>query len=179
MQLDSQHLTLVPLGTRYLESAHDYAGDPENTRYMFHLPNHDLAETKAFLTAVENEWQKAEPEFYEFAVLLKEEDGSTSHIGAVSSNRTDEADVYEMGWIINRRYWGHGYAYEAAALVLDFSFQTLGAKRIIAHCDLENERSAHLMRKLGMQEISRDGRRRNRSADRDSFEMLFAIEKKA
>lgn len=37
---------------------------------MVRLPNETIEETKAFLEAVDAEWQKDRPFFYEFAILL-------------------------------------------------------------------------------------------------------------
>ncbi len=74
----SVKITLEPLGLKHLKTVHEYASDLENTRYMVHLPNETVEETKAFLEQKEAEWQKEVPGSYEFAVLLGD-----VHIGAV------------------------------------------------------------------------------------------------
>lgn len=175
MKLEGQRVTLVPLGLAYLDSTHAYASDAETCRYMMYLPNETVEETAAFLSEAEAEWQKEKPRFYEFAILINEA-RSQRHIGAVSAHRDmDEPNAYEMGWIMNREYQGQGYAYEAAKLVRDMLIDRFSAERIFAHCDLENEASSKLMKKLGMVEISRDGRRRNKGADKESYEMYFEM----
>ena len=55
-EINTERLTLRPLGTEYLESVHEYASDPENTKYMIHLPNESIEETRDFLMRAENEW---------------------------------------------------------------------------------------------------------------------------
>lgn len=175
MKLEGQRITLVPLGLAYLDSTHAYASDAETCRYMMYLPNETIEDTADFLSSVEAEWQKDTPRFYEFAVLI-DEAGSQRHIGAVSAHRhMDDPNAYEMGWIVNREYQGQGYAYEAAKLVRDMLIHEFSAQRIFAHCDLENEASSKLMKKLGMVEISRDGRRWNKSAETESYEMYFEM----
>lgn len=79
MTLQTKRLSLVPLGPQYLITTHEYARDIENTRYMMHLPNTHISETKDFLDGVQAEWSKMKPKYYEFAVLL-----NNTHIGAVS-----------------------------------------------------------------------------------------------
>ena len=43
-----------------------------------------------------------------------------------------------------------GFATEAARLILDFSFKTLGLHRVWAGCDSENVASARVLEKVGM-----------------------------
>lgn len=60
-----------------------------------------------------------------------------------------EDDVYEIGWIFNRAYWGKGFAYEACKAVIDTAFSTLGAHKVFAEA-IDPVKSVGLMKKLGM-----------------------------
>jgi len=163
-------LVLRPHGMKYLESTHEYACDPENTRFMLHLPAESIYSTAEFLTDVDAEWAKECPQFYEFAVLL---DGV--HIGACSF-RIEEDGSAELGWLINKRYWRRGYCSEAAAAVVRFAIDELGVERFIAHCDSENAGSYGVMEKLGMKRISLTGGRRNKSSDEERMELMYAMD---
>ena len=99
-EINTERLTLRPLGTEYLESVHEYASDPENTKYMIHLPNESIEETRDFLLRAENEWMKEAPSFYEFAVIYK-----GRQIGAVSLSLEGRASG-EIGWILNKSTGG-------------------------------------------------------------------------
>jgi RimJ/RimL family protein N-acetyltransferase len=55
----------------------------------------------------------------------------------------------EIGWILARRYWGHGYATEAALAVRDWGFGDLGCHRLISLIHPENRRSVHVAEKIG------------------------------
>jgi RimJ/RimL family protein N-acetyltransferase len=46
-------------------------------------------------------------------------------------------------------YWGRGYAFEAASAALAQGRGALGRRRIVAITSLENERSIHLLGRLG------------------------------
>lgn len=105
--LQTERLRLIPQTMANLYSTHVYASDPENTRYMINLPNETIEDTMAFLQRAEREWFQPIPHFYEFAIML----GDT-HIGAMSTTRKEEDGVFELGWILDRRYWGQGYATE-------------------------------------------------------------------
>ena len=55
----------------------------------------------------------------------------------------------EVGYIVNRRYQGKGYAREALTAVIERAFQE-GAHRVYAECDPRNVRSWRLLEKVGM-----------------------------
>jgi ribosomal-protein-alanine N-acetyltransferase len=56
----------------------------------------------------------------------------------------------DLGFAYFPRYWGHGYAFEAAAAVLAAGRETLGLKRIVALTAPQNEKSGRLLERLGM-----------------------------
>ena len=60
--------------------------------------------------------------------------------------------VAEVGlfWAIDPDYQRQGYATEAAQALIDFAFQTLRVKRLIATTEYDNAASIGVMRKLGM-----------------------------
>jgi ribosomal-protein-alanine N-acetyltransferase len=58
--------------------------------------------------------------------------------------------TFEIGWVINPRYQGQGFATEAAAALLRYGFETLQLHRIIATCQPENPASYRVMEKIGM-----------------------------
>ena len=56
----------------------------------------------------------------------------------------------ELGWVLDPRFTGHGYATEAVRALLDVCFRSLGVRRVVASCFLENEASWRLMERVGM-----------------------------
>lgn len=168
IEITTERLLLRPLGTQDLSTVNDYALNYENTKYMFCLPNQNSGETLAFLQNVELEWAKEHPDFFEFAILYEHK-----QIGAVSLYL--ELDVGELGWILNRKYWGRGFAFEAAKAVMEYFCQNHGIRHFAAHCDTENIVSYKTMEKLGMTRMAEYGGRRNRGASKDSFEYLYEL----
>ena len=59
-----------------------------------------------------------------------------------------EFDSLELGYVFNRRYWGHGYARESCEAVIRKAFAE-GTHRIYAECDPENPNSWGLLERLG------------------------------
>ncbi|MEZ4656868.1 MAG: GNAT family N-acetyltransferase [Caldilineaceae bacterium] len=62
------------------------------------------------------------------------------------------ANVPEFGmfWAIAPAQQGHGYATEAARLLVDYAFNELHLTRIVATTEYDNDASMSVMRKLGM-----------------------------
>lgn len=106
----------------------------------------------------------------DFLALAVELDGRL--IGDVSLHlREVAADDRraEIGWIIGTEWAGHGYATEAAAAMLRFAFDTLGARFVSAVMDPENERSQLLAQRLGFLQVGEAGRERTMLLGRDRF----------
>ena len=141
----------------------------ENTKYMLHLPNNNIEETKEFLQRSDAEWKSAAPSFYEFAIIYQDK-----HIGAASIYLEDGLSG-ELGWIINKKYQKQGFAFEAARALMDFSINELKVKHFIAHCDAENIPSYKVMEKLGMSRTGEWSGRRNKSASKDSLEYQYEL----
>ena len=61
-----------------------------------------------------------------------------------------EFDTWELGYVFNKAYQGLGYATESARAVMEYAFQELNARRIMARCDVENSASWKLLERLKM-----------------------------
>ena len=170
MEIRTERLTLRPIGLSDFVTTHEYASDPENTRFMLYLPNDSEEETRGFLRASEEEWKKPLPADYELAVVF---DGT--HIGCISLTPDEPRTSAEFGWIINKRFQRRGFAYEAASALLKYAADNLGIKHFIAHCDSENAGSRGVMEKLGMTLTKEYGGRRNKLSDEERRECLYEI----
>lgn len=63
----------------------------------------------------------------------------------------------ELGYALQRRHWGRGFAREAASLALDWAFDTLRLHRVDACIDPDNAGSRALLLRLG---FTAEGRQR-------------------
>jgi RimJ/RimL family protein N-acetyltransferase len=63
---------------------------------------------------------------------------------------TPIAGELEIGWRLGSGSWGRGYAREAAAACLDWSFESRGVPRVVAITVEANARSRRLMERLEM-----------------------------
>jgi RimJ/RimL family protein N-acetyltransferase len=59
-------------------------------------------------------------------------------------------DDLELGWRLARKYWGNGYATEAARSWVDYAFTDLDLPRVISITDAPNRKSIAVMQRIGM-----------------------------
>jgi RimJ/RimL family protein N-acetyltransferase len=79
-------------------------------------------------------------------LMLRREDG-WAQLGMADVARGVQA---ELGWVLDPRHRGHGYATEAVRELIRYSFEELGLRRLVASSFLDNDASWRLMERLGM-----------------------------
>ena len=105
-----------------------------------------LGDVQDWLSAHQQEYEKRET--IRWAICLRP---AGTLVGGISLFLNDAFQSAELGYWIGKPYWGQGYASEAAKRVVDFGFDTIGLNRIEAHFMQENNASAKILEKLGMQ----------------------------
>ena len=145
MELTTPRLVIREFRPDDYTSTHAYGSDAEVTRHMIFGPNSEQ-ETRAFLERVMASQAKHPRATYDLAVNLREGGG---HIGSVAL-QLSKAEQAELGYVLHKAHWGHGYAAEAARALVNFGFRELGLHRVFARCNILNKGSARVMEKLGM-----------------------------
>lgn len=81
-----------------------------------------------------------------WAICLK---STNKLIGNIYLGKQD-FDTWELGYVFNEKYQGHGYATEATMFLLESLFKNKDARRVIAMCNPLNKSSWRLLERLGM-----------------------------
>jgi RimJ/RimL family protein N-acetyltransferase len=143
--IESQRLLLRRFKDSDLEPFLGYLNDPEVARYQSwesyteEAAREVIEKQKSLVPGLPRQW-------FTFALELKE---TRTLIGHVALKMLDEAQA-EIGFTLSRQAHGKGFAFEAAARVLDYTFRELKLHRVIAISDCENEKSVALLGRLGM-----------------------------
>ena len=82
--------------------------------------------------------------------LVELKDGGLP-LGICGFAKRDFLEDPDIGYALLPRYWGKGYAYEAASAVMEYGKSVLGFARIVAFTSADNEASGKLLEKLGLQ----------------------------
>ena len=141
--LETERLILRKFMEDDFTAVHSYAACTENVIYMLWGPNSE-EQTRAFISFAMTKAEENPCKNYQYAAELKE---TGKMIGACNLAISDEA---EIGWILHRDYWKQGYGTEMGKAILQFGFDELNLRRILAHCDDENVGSYRVMEKIGM-----------------------------
>jgi len=59
----------------------------------------------------------------------------------------------EIGWHLNKRQWGRGYATEYGKKLIELGFETFNLEQVHALVDLKNDKSKKVAIRLGMDHI--------------------------
>ncbi len=89
-----------------------------------------------------------------WAVSLVQTNGFIGFIGLEDVHFTASfnklAPAVEIGWRLAFNHWGKGYATEGALAALRYGYETLNLKEIVSFTAVANQRSRHVMEKIGM-----------------------------
>ena len=114
--------------------------DVDLMRYWSSAPHRDLAETIAYLTPGSDwiAWQG-------WSVTVA---GDDTAIGTLAAGKR-RGGSYEIGYLLARAHWGHGYAREGVTRLIDLLFDEGNARRVMADTDPDNTASNTLLKDLG------------------------------
>lgn len=87
---------------------------------------------------------------YEYAVFLKSNDSFIGFADIEIYKKNEFGGHGEIGYFLLPQYWGKGYATEIAKLLIEIGFLHVGLHRLCASCHIENKKSEHIMKKIGM-----------------------------
>jgi RimJ/RimL family protein N-acetyltransferase len=117
-------------------------------RYLYRPPHtRERSEQVAAERATATTW-RADGDKLALAVCRRGEPGILGEVSlALADARAAQA---EIGWTLDPRHQGLGYATEAAAALAGFAFGTLGVHRLYARLDVANTGSVRVCERLGM-----------------------------
>ncbi|WP_086315191.1 ribosomal-protein-alanine N-acetyltransferase [Enterococcus sp. 7F3_DIV0205] len=139
--LETDRLKLRPVTLSDANDMYEYASDKETVTHVFPI-HQSLKDTQ---DSISNYFMSAP--FGKYGVELKE---TGKLIGTIDLRVEDQHNIAEIGYALNRNYWGKGYMPEAAGEILRFGFEELQLMRIFATHDVDNPKSGRVMEKIGM-----------------------------
>jgi RimJ/RimL family protein N-acetyltransferase len=84
-----------------------------------------------------------------YGMWAVEEKASGEMVGRVGCWNPEGWPGVEVGWTLRRRFWGRGYATEAARASVAYAFETLDQTRVISLIAPENVNSVRVAERLG------------------------------
>jgi RimJ/RimL family protein N-acetyltransferase len=145
--LTTDNFIIRELSVKDIDDLHRICSEPEIRRFLDHFNDDINEEREKHRAYIENVYH-----FYGFGlwgVFLKVDGQLVGRCG-IELRLLDGDEIYEIGYLLDKAYQGHGYAKEFVTGVLQYCFQELDIHRIVAVIDKKNVRSMHLAQQLGM-----------------------------
>jgi len=147
MTITTQRLVLREFQEADWRALLEYQRDPRYLRY-YHWNDRTPPDVRAFVHDFVVQQRERPRLKYQLAATLKSDARLIGNCGIRMRSR--EAHEADIGYELSPEHWGHGYATEAAAAVMDLGFRTLSLHRIWARCIAENTGSIRVLERLGM-----------------------------
>ena len=130
------------IGDEYLS----WLNDPEVTRYL------ETGNSTATLASLRDYLKRFEGSSADLIFAIVDR-GTDTHIGNVTLNHISPVHLTTAtGLLIGRKeFWGKGIAFEAWSLVIEYAFQSLGMRKVVAGVVAEHAPSVKTLKKLGFQ----------------------------
>jgi RimJ/RimL family protein N-acetyltransferase len=126
----------------------DVYGDPDVMRF---IPGRALADAEAVKALLDGYANAQQTRGFSSWGLVDRATGSL--VGDVGFGIFGLTGDIELGYTLARRYWGRGYATEAAGACLAAGLTQLSPERIIAVVDEANEPSLRVALRIGMRRV--------------------------
>ncbi|GEP47408.1 GNAT family N-acetyltransferase [Microbacterium saccharophilum] len=147
--LDGERVRLTALRQSDLDPLYAMQSDPDVCRYLLYEPRSrdqvvDVLARDAGALRLENAGDYLQP-------AIRDREGRFLGTMYLELHSVEDRTA-EIGWILLPEHQGHGYAQEAATVLLDLCFGELGLHRVYAELDPRNTASVALCTRLGMRE---------------------------
>ena len=144
--LETERLRLRPFADSDDAFVFELLNEPSWLRFIGDRGIRTLADARAYI----KNGPRTMFELYGFSLMVAERKADSVALGMCGLIKRVSLPAPDIGYAFLPRYWGQGYAREAAAAVLAHSHSVLGLPRILAITDPENDRSVRVLEALGM-----------------------------
>jgi ribosomal-protein-alanine N-acetyltransferase len=144
--LKTERLILRKLRRNDAEDMFEYAQDAEIAFMGLWQPFRTLEDSIADIEQVLEGYARGD--LMTWAIEHKDEQKMIGRCNLY--NYSPEDARADIGYAMNRAYWGQGYATEAVERLITFGFEALALNRIGAICLPQNHASLRVLKKVGM-----------------------------
>ncbi len=147
MDFKTERIIIRPVGIGDGESLFTYRGDPETNKYLSLIP-HTVEDVEEFISKTSNEIN-VPGTWFQFIIIEKATNELIGDIGIHFLETDSKNKQVEIGYTLDKRFRGNGYAFEALSVIIDYLVNSLNKHRIIASIDPANIDSIKWVERLG------------------------------
>jgi ribosomal-protein-alanine N-acetyltransferase len=150
-RIETPRLVLRPFERRDVDAFCEIAGQEEVLKFLPSTDRMSRDELEGVFGWVVNCYETntvAKISKFTLAVILRQAGELVGWCG-LGPLEYDESEI-ELYFVISHERWGIGLATEAAQALLEYAFDTLGLRRVVAVAAPENRASVRVLQKIGM-----------------------------
>lgn len=142
--LETARLQLVEFSIKDAADFFQMNNDPQVLRYTGDQPFRNIEDAQAFIQSYDH-YQK-----YGYGRWTIRRKSDNAYLGFCGLKYHPDTKEVDLGYRLCRKYWGKGYATEAAQACLGYGLEKRKLDRIIGRAVLENKASVSVLAKIGM-----------------------------
>ncbi len=148
--LETDRLILREMRVSDAEALFEMDRNPRVHDYLWRKPLTDISEVYSYIEMVRTQYEKNN--IGRFVLILKETNELMGWAGLKFNTETvnNKLNFYDIGYRINEKFWGKGYATEASFAWLDYGFKTMKIDTMHAAAHINNAASNKILQKIGM-----------------------------
>lgn len=148
--LETNRLILRELRLSDAEAFFAMDSNPNVHHYLWNKPVRKIEETIEMIEFVRKQY--IENGIGRFAIILKETNEFIGWAGLKYNTMmvNNKINFYDIGYRLDEKFWGNGYAGEATAEWLKYAFETMNIKTMEASAHTKNTASNSILQKNGM-----------------------------
>lgn len=148
--LKTERLILREMLVSDAEALFEMDSNPKVHQYLWNKPLKNSSEVQSYIESVNNQY--LENNIGRFVVVLKETNELIGWAGLKYNTEmvNNKIHFYDIGYRLNERFWGKGYASEASFAWLDYGFNVMKIKVMEAAAHSDNIASNKILLKIGL-----------------------------
>jgi ribosomal-protein-alanine N-acetyltransferase len=149
--LETDRLILRELKLSDAEAFFAMDNNPNVHRYLWNKPVQKIEETIEVIAFVRKQY--VDNGIGRFAMISKETNEFVGWAGIKYNTEVlnNKINFYDIGYRLDEKFWGKGYASEATLAWLKYAFETMNIKTMEAAAHIDNIASNKILQNIGMQ----------------------------
>ena len=148
--LETERLILREMLPSDAEALFEMDSNPNVHKYLWNKPLTSIDGVYQYIEMVRNQY--LENNIGRFVVVLKETNELIGWAGLKYNTEkvNNKVHFYDIGYRLNEKFWGKGYASEASFAWLDYGFNVMKIKVMEAAAHTDNIASNRILQKIGL-----------------------------
>jgi ribosomal-protein-alanine N-acetyltransferase len=149
--LETERLILREILPTDAPSLFEMESNPTVHQYLWNKPLKDISEVYSYIELIREQY--IQNNIGRFVVVIKETNEVIGWAGLKYNTKivNNKVNFFDIGYRLNEKHWGKGYASEAAIAWLDYGFKTMKIEIMEAAAHTENIGSNKILQKIGLQ----------------------------